>query len=390
VWDDPPAPEPAASPDPFSGHRGGRGKPASSLGGVTTRIKAIMAAARPRARHGTTSHPTGGRTTASPATATQRAPRSLVGPLAIGVGVVAALLAVWVWRGSTAAPAAGSGSLTLTSRPAGAVFLVDGQPQGTTPSTVSLSAGPHLLEIRSGGPTQLLNLHMLEGGQISRYFDLPVGTAPARLQVKTRPAGALVSVDGRLRGKSPLVVTDLNPGPHRVRASIDTQSLERTMMMESGANGAVTLTFDNPDATPPAGHGFLAVTVPIEVRAFENGKPVGMTRAMPWQLPAGHHELEIVNELLGVRERLPVDILEGRIHGLEIAIPPAALSVTTSVPAEIVIDGAALGAAPVVRHPVTAGQHDVIVRHPVLGERRLLVTVLPGAAVDVQVDLKKN
>jgi hypothetical protein len=66
------------------------------------------------------------------------------------------------------------------------------------------------------------------------------------------------------------------------------------------------------------------------------------------------------------------------------------LSVTTSVAAEIAIDGAALGAAPVMRHTVTAGQHDLIVRHPVLGERRLLVTVLPGGAVDVHVDLNKH
>ncbi len=306
------------------------------------------------------------------------------------VAVIVVIAAALAWRASTSAPGGPSGTLTVTSRPAGATFLIDGREQGTTPATMSVSAGEHLLEIRSRGPTQIVSLNMADGGQISRYFDLPAGTAGARLQVNTTPSGAVVSIDGRRRGKSPLVVSDLNPGPHRVRAAIDTQSLERTVMMESGANGAVRLAFDNPNATPPPGHGFFAVTASIELRAFDNGKPVGMTRAVPWLLSAGHHELDFVNELLGVRERRAVDIREGRLQGLEIAVAPAVLSVTTSVPAEIAIDGAALGASPVVRHTVTAGQHDVIVRHPVLGERRLLVTVLPGGAVDVHVDLDRR
>ena len=332
-------------------------------------------------------NPRSGRTVADPRVPAAARSRSLVVAMAT---VLVVALAVVAWRAWTSAPGAPSGTLTVTSRPAGAVLLIDGREQGTTPATMGIGAGAHVLEIRSGGPTQIVSLNVADGGQISRYFDLPAGTAAARLQVNTTPPGAVVAIDGRRRGKSPLVVSDLNPGPHRVRAAIDGQSLERTVMMESGANGAVRLAFDNPNATPPPGHGFLAVTAPIELRGFENGKPVGMTRAVPWLLSAGHHELDFVNDLLGVRERRPVDIREGRIQGLEIAVAPAVLSVTTSVAAEIAIDGAALGTAPVLRHAVPAGQHDVIVRHPVLGERRLLVTVLPGGSVDVHVDLNKH
>ena len=393
-WDEPPAS--AVSGDLFAGHTG-----ESRLRQSADRLRRIGVAAlgaamsgarrataeltRYRARRAARPRPKV--VVADARAAVPARSRSLV---IATVAVLVLLLAALAWRATTSAPGGPSGTLTVTSRPAGATFLIDGREQGATPATMSVSAGKHVLEIRSSGPTQIVSLNMADGGQISRYFDLPAGTAAARLQVNTTPPGAVVSVDGRRRGKSPLVVSDLNPGPHRVRAAIDNQSLERTVMMESGANGAVRLAFDNPNATPPPGHGFFAVTAPIELRAFENGNPVGMTRAVPWLLSAGHHELDFVNEFLGVRERRAVDIREGRLQGLEIAVAPAVLSVTTSARAEIAIDGAALGASPVVRHTVTAGQHDVIVRHPVLGERRLLVTVLPGGTVDVHLDLDRR
>jgi hypothetical protein len=301
----------------------------------------------------------------------------------LAIVAVAAVSVGWLMLGGGAAGP--TGSLTVTSRPAGARFLIDGEPRGTTPATIGLSAGSHVLQLDSDGPTQVLEIQVENDRQVSRYFELGTGTAPARLAVRTKPAGASVSVDGRLRGKSPLVIEDLNPGPHRVRVTRETQSLERAVMMEPGATGSLDLFFDAADAPVPAGHGLLAVSIPVEIRASERGKPIGTTQATPWQLPAGQHELELVNDLLGVRLVRQVEIRDGLVHGLEVEIAPGALSVTTSPEARVLIDGEPLGSA-VARYPVTAGQHDVIARHPTLGDRRLLVTVLPGGAVSVNVD----
>jgi hypothetical protein len=45
----------------------------------------------------------------------------------------------------------------------------------------------------------------------------PLETSPAVLQIDSRPQGAQVYVDGRLVGRTPLVASDVRPGPHIVR-----------------------------------------------------------------------------------------------------------------------------------------------------------------------------
>ena len=68
---------------------------------------------------------------------------------------------------------------------------------------------------------------------------------------------------------------------------------------------------------------------------------------------------------------------------------PGFLSVAASPSAEVQVDGDSLGAAPIVRRALVAGQHDIVARHPVMGERRITVTVPTGAAVSVTVDFRR-
>ena len=141
---------------------------------------------------------------------------------------------------------------------------------------------------------------------------------------------------------------------------------------------------------PTEGHGWLEVSVPVEVMAFENGRIVGDTRASPWQLAAGRHDLELVNETLGVHIRRSVDMPAGRTLRLDVAVPSGFLSVTSTPAANLEIDGESLGSSPIVNRAMTPGQHDVVARHPALGERRLTVNLLPGLELSVQVDLRRR
>ena len=149
------------------------------------------------------------------------------------------------WRMLARPSEASSGGLTVTSKPAGAQFLVDGEPVGVTPATVRIPEGLHALEIRSGGPTQVMAIRIDKGRDISRFFDLPVGTAPASVRVDSKPGGARVLVDGRVRGRSPVTIAGLNPGQHAIRVERGSQFLQRELMLESGAEyGTYNLTND--------------------------------------------------------------------------------------------------------------------------------------------------
>jgi serine/threonine-protein kinase len=283
-------------------------------------------------------------------------------------------------------PGGPSGLVTVTSKPPGAQFLLNGEPRGVTPATLRVPAGLHVLEIRSSGPAQVMALRLEEGGEVARFFDLPVGTAAATLRVDTTPPGARVLVDGRPRGRSPLTVSGLNPGPHTVRIERSPHWVERGVTLEAGARAVLAVPLDAPKAGPSEGHGWLTLSAPVELRVSANGREVGTTRAGPLQLPAGRHELEFANDLLGVRVTQSVGIINRRTTAVDLEIPPGELSITATPSAHITIDGESAGAAPIVKRRLNAGQHDIVADHPQLGERRMIVTLAAGAPLALAID----
>jgi hypothetical protein len=76
---------------------------------------------------------------------------------------------------------------------------------------------------------------------VRRGADSAAASAPARYSVESRPAGAEVTVDGKVAGATPLAV-DLSAGQHKVAiASLGYEASERTLNVESGTNGVVTV-----------------------------------------------------------------------------------------------------------------------------------------------------
>jgi outer membrane receptor for ferrienterochelin and colicins len=114
-----------------------------------------------------------------------------------------------------------TGPLSISSRPAGAVVRrgdADGPVLGTTPVHLALPIGPTQLHLAAPGhepaqPTVVIS----ETATIT--LDLALATIPpprGRVRVETNVAAALVLVDGKEAGFSPLVVS-VDEGPHEVR-----------------------------------------------------------------------------------------------------------------------------------------------------------------------------
>jgi PEGA domain len=302
------------------------------------------------------------------------------------LGVAEVVVIAWTLVGrSSAGP---SGSLTITSSPPGAQVVVDGVVRGSTPATMTVPVGTHAVEVRSNGPTQVMAVRVDKGGELSRYFDLPAGTAPSVVRVETKPADAKVMIDGTFRGRSPVVVTGLNPGRHIVRVEHGLQSREREVVLAPGGTVAVSMPIE-PLPRPTQGHGWLAIWTPVELQASENGKTVGSSRAGPWQLPAGRHNLELSNPMLGIHITKTVDVIAGRSVSMDAGVPSGLVSIASSPTAEIRVDGDTIGESPIVNRPLTIGQHDVVARHPEMGERRVSVTIMPGTTLSLNLDLRR-
>ena len=58
--------------------------------------------------------------------------------------------------------------------------------------------------------------------------------------------------------------------------------------------------------------------------------------------------------------------------------------------AEVLVDGNRVGETPIGSIAVPIGTHEVVFRHPELGERRMTVTVTTGEPVKVGVDLRSK
>ena len=102
----------------------------------------------------------------------------------------------------------------------------------------------------------------------------------------------------------------------------------------------------------------------------------------------GRHELELVNETLGYRAVRTVDVAPGLVAVVKPDWPKGSMAVNALPWAEVSIDGERVGETPIGSVAVPIGTHEIVFRHPDLGERRTTATVTTGAATRVSMDMR--
>lgn len=331
--------------------------------------------------------------------AAARGPSGFVIGLSASVLVALAAGGYFMWvRAAAPASAAAAGAATglaqFDSQPSGATVVIDGTPRGTTPLKLTLPVGAHSLEIRNGTGSRTLPLSIEAGVLVSQYVELLAPTVQAtagtgRLDVSSDPPGAQVRVDGEVRGVTPLTLDRIDAREHRVALSRDGSTIYRTVRVAPGATASVVASLSVPVATTGAVGGYLSLAVPFEVQVFEDGKLVGSSRTDRVMMPTGRHDLELVNTSLQYRAPLTVTIDAGKVVAPDIAVPTGTLSVNALPWAEVSIDGRGVGTTPLANLSVAIGTHDIVWRHPQLGERRQSVTVTTQAPVRAGVNFSQ-
>jgi hypothetical protein len=340
------------------------------------------------------SAPTSGASGAPPASRPSklaiRADRSSAAILLIAI--LSGLGAFALVRSLVAPPRAATGlqaTLTVSTQPAGADLIIDGRRRGQTPLTLAIEPGAHTLTLRSAGVERTVPLTVNAGAQVTQYFELkPPGpvTPSARLSVVTDPAGARVSVDGRPRGVSPLIIEDLAAAEHSVTVTSNTGSAERRITIEPGTTKEVV--FSLPRSSAPLG-GWVSVDSPFRVDLLEHDEVVGTSGTTKVMLPAGRHDVVLRNESVGYEVRRSVDVVAGRVATIEVVPPKASLNVNARPWAEVVIDGSPVGQTPLGNVMLPVGTHEITFRHPQLGERTQTVVVTAKGVNRVAVDLTR-
>jgi hypothetical protein len=310
--------------------------------------------------------------------------------VAVGIGLIVGLSVsgvpylVNVSRGvatGTASVVVKESTVTLTSVPAGAAVYVDGTQMGQTPLSLNVAVGAHVIELRSGTLSRRMPITAEAGKILSQHVDFGAGPATGGLQITSDPVGAQVSIDGTLRGVTPLNVPELAPGAHRVTVSSGRTSVQRTVEVSAGATA--TLLVSVPVAAPT---GFVTISAPIDLDIFEGERHLGSGRMSRISLPAGRHTLELVNRQLSFRTESTVTVVGGRVVDVNVPMPNGTLFISALPWADVLVDGRAVGQTPIGNLAVSLGPHEITWRHPEHGERRQTVLVNGAEPVRLGID----
>ena len=298
--------------------------------------------------------------------------------------LVGAVAAAWYFR---TPPAPQQGTLSVGTEPAGIQVFVDGAPQGVTPLRTELPPGEHVVELRTDTERRRIPVTIAAGGQVSQYFEFArASQSTGELLVRTDPLGAAVTVDGKYAGRSPVSVADLSAGTHTVVMQSDVGTVTERVLVESGRTASLVVSMGG--AGKGSAAGWIRLDVPAEVQVLENGRRLGSSDLERIMLPVGRHELEFVNDALGYREQRAIQISAGQTSSVRLEWPRGSMAINATPWAEVFVDGTRVGETPIGNFTTPIGTHDVVFRHPELGERRLSVTVKAGDPLKVGVDLR--
>ena len=212
-------------------------------------------------------------------------------------------------------------------------------------------------------------LGVVEQAEPAQPMAVEAAPAVGSLEVTSNQATAAVIMGGKVRGTAPTTIEGLEPGTYRVTIETPAGNVTRSAVVK--ANETTTL---DGSVYP----GWLALFAPFELHVVEKGRRLNLDEQNRVMLSPGRHELELVNLDLGYREKHVVNIEPGETTPVSLGPARSALSITTNPPAEIWIDGETAGMAPLANRPIDVGVHEILIRHPELGERRRTVTVKTG------------
>jgi hypothetical protein len=216
-----------------------------------------------------------------------------------------------------------------------------------------------------------------EGVVIARLLSgraTPPPVADAAVMIDSMQPGSRVLVDDEPAGVTPL---QLNVGP-RVR------SIRIVPVAVTGDLDAVAPPIAEPKPPAPAEiraqsagdpvasqrTGGFRLSSPVELHVLDGERVLGSSEDAPIVVAAGRHEFEFVNSAIGFRSRRVVTVRPGQITSVSITPPNGIVNINAVPWAAVWIDGNAVGETPVGNLSVAPGEHEIVFRHPQLGERR--------------------
>ena len=294
-------------------------------------------------------------------------------------------------------PTPPTGNVTIETAPAGLDVVMAGKSLGKTPLTTSLAPGSYEVQVGTAPDARTLKVNVAAGMSVVQHLEFAGGAAATGaaatggLRVQTEPARLQVLVDGVAKGAAPVVIDQLVPGEHEVSVRTSSGVIRRTVNVKPRETLSLIVSSTaapvNPGVVPA---GWISVTSPVPLQLREDGELIGTTESDRLMLPAGDHDLELSNAALGFTAKRTVRVTAGKTTATKVDLPNGTLSLNATPWAEVWIDGERVGDTPIGNLTRRIGSHEVLFRHPELGERRETVVIAVGKPARIGVDLRKK
>ena len=305
--------------------------------------------------------------------------------------LVGALGAAVYWANRLQVPAAPqNGTLRIETDSPGAEVRIDGTSRGVTPLSLTIVSGRHNVAVQQGTNQKQLAVSVTTG-EVTAYHltwtdaAAPVVAAVGNLSVTTDTPGGEVTVDGEARGAAPLTVRNLTPGQHRVVVKSGSTNYTRTVQIEGGSTASLVI---GANAVTP--WGWISIATPVSVQVFEGQRLIGTSDIEKIMLTGGDHDLEFVSEPIGFRSTRKVRIGANQTTSVALEMPKTAVSINALPWADVSVDGTRVGETPLGNVSMALGPHEIIFRHPQLGERRVTKVITLKDANRVSMDMRSR
>lgn len=160
--------------------------------------------------------------------------------------------------------------------------------------------------------------------------------------------------------------------------------------LPSPARDAASAATPGPPPTQNTAPRFGAMTfvTPIELQIYEGGKHLGSTVG-PVAILEGTHNIELSNAAVGFVAREVMSVKPGELTTRTIRLPTGKLSLNAVPWADVWIDGTSVGQTPLANLPVVVGEHQIVFKHPELGDQQMTALVKVDGVTRLSATLKR-
>ncbi len=287
-------------------------------------------------------------------------------------------------------------SVASSDSATGGQLLVDGAPVGSVPGRIEVAAGRHSVEVKKAGFKEFRDsVDVNEGETRTIVIDLQPEAKKGTLLVTSDVAGAEVFVDGQRVDAAPALVQGLLEGSHTVEVRKEGIPAWKQVVNVLG-NQQTKVEARLTENMPKTGSLRVVSSTP-NAEVIVDGEPKGPANTEIANLRAGQHIVEVRAQ--GFQPQVTeVQIVAGeqRIAKADLAAAvvqkkPTMLRVVTPVPdAEVFVDGANVGRAPIERGDLAPGKHFVTVRKPGFAEWKREIDLEDGGQMTLTADLSAS